>query len=164
MSAWIALLDHVDGDLSATAEAPGGAGKGRVLAAWVDVERRPHPQARRIDPRVLDPDGAPAQLSLVWPDRERLPLFDDPAVVAARRAARRLPTPRAVSTLTVDSRHFAGSLWIFDEMLQLVDDPFRLLGRPERLEVGAGLFGRGPGLVGPAQERYAGAPWPAGSF
>jgi hypothetical protein len=69
-----------------------------------------------------------------------------------------------VSTLTVDSRHFAGSLWVTDDAARLADDPFRVLGRPVQLEVGGGLLGRTPPLVGPAQERYAGAPWPAGSF
>lgn len=157
MSAWLALLDQPAGDLSAA------AGE-HVLAAWLDSGRRPHPHARRVDPRVLDPQGAPAHLSLVWPDRDALTLFDDPAVVAARRAARRLPAPRAVSTFTVDSRHFAGSLWVTDDPADLADDPFRLLGRPLRLTVGAGVLGRSPALVGPAQERYSGAPWPAGAF
>lgn len=157
MSAWVALLDAADGDLSAAAG-------DRVLAAWLDADRRPHPQARRVDPRVLDADGAPAHLSLLWPARDALPLFDDPAVVAARRGVRRLPAPRAVSTLTVDSRHFAGSLWVTDDAVRLEEDPFRILGRTLHLAVGAGLLGRAPAPVGPAQERYSGAPWPAGSF
>lgn len=157
MSAWIALLEAPAGDLSARAG-------DRVLAGWLDAERRPHPQARRVDPQLLDPQGAPAHLSLLWPDRDALPLFDDPAVVQARRAARRLPAPRAVSALTVDSRHFAGSLWIVDERSRLAEDPFRLLGRLTHLEVAGGLLGRTQPLVGPAQERYVGAPWPAGSF
>lgn len=157
MSAWLALLNQPAGDLSAEAG-------NHVLAAWLASERRPHPQARRVDPRVLDPQGGPAYLSLLWPDRNALPLFDDPAVVAARRAARRLPAPRAVSTFTVDSRHFAGSLWVTDDPAGQAEDPFRLLGRPLSLTVGAGLFGRSPALVGPAQERYSGAPWPAGAF
>lgn len=157
MSAWVALLEQPAGDLSAAAGS-------HVLAAWLDCVRRPHPQARRVDPQVLDPAGSPAQLSLLWPDRDALPLFDDPAVVAARRSARRLPAPRAVSTLTVDQRHFAGSLWVVDHPGQLADDPFRLLGRPLQLAVAGGVLGRSHPLVGPAQERYAGAPWPAGSF
>jgi len=161
VSAWLALLRGSSspdvGDLAAA------AGE-HLLVAWLDSDRRPHPQARRVDPQVLDPQGAPAELSLLWPDRDALPLFDDPAVVAARRAARRLPAPRAVSTFTVDSQHFAGSLWVVDDRARLADDPFRLLGRPLHLAVRAGLIGRSRPLVGPAQERYAGAPWPAGSF
>ena len=156
MSAWVARLAGPAGDFSAAAGA-------HVLAAWLDADRRPHPDARRVDPRVLDPRGASAHLSMLWPDRGSLPLFDDPAVVAARRSARRLPAPRAVSTLTVDSRHFAGSLWVTNPN-RLSDDPFRLLGRPLHLPVAAGVLGRSAPLVGPAQERYAGAPWPAGSY
>lgn len=160
MTAWLAL-DHPSGDLTGDLAAAAGEW---VVVAWLDADRRPHPHARRVDPRVLDPQGAPAYLSLLWPDRDTLPLFDDPAVVGARRAARRLPAPRAVSTLTVDSTHFAGSLWITDVRGRLADDPFRVLGRPQRVEVEAGLFGRAASLVGPAQERYAGAPWPSGRF
>lgn len=157
MNAWLARLDAPAGDVSAEAG-------DRVLAGWLDSERRPHPQARRVDPQLLNPDGEPAHLSLLWPDLDALSLFDDPAVVHARRAARRLPAPRAVSTLTVDSRHFAGSLWIADDASLLFDDPFRPLGCAVHLAVAAGLLGRSRPLVGPAQERYAGAPWPAGAF
>ena len=157
MSAWIALLDQPAGDLWAA------AGDG-VLAGWLDVERRPHPLARRADPRVLDPDGEPAVVSLLWPDVARLPLFDDPAVVQARRRARAGPTPRCATTVTVDSSHWAGSLWAPRAGTDLRDDPFRLLGRPTVLHVGAGLLGQTVAFAGPAQERYAGAPWPAGSF
>lgn len=157
VSGWVALLDRPAGDLSATAG-------GHVLAAWLDADRRPHPRARRVDPRVLDPAGAPAHLSLLWLDLDKLPLFDDPAVVAARRHARRLPAPRAVSSLTVDARHFAGSLWVTDTARALCDDPFRLLGVPLRLTVEGGVLGRAPTLTGPAQERYGGAPWPEAGF
>ena len=38
------------------------------------------------------------------------------------------------------------------------------LGVPLHLVVAPGLLGAGTALVGPAQERYAGAPWPSGSF
>ena len=161
MSAWLALLDEPTGDLVATADAPDGR---RFLVAWRDSARRPHPHARRLDPRVLDPSGEPAAVSLLWPAREALPLFDDPAVVRARRSARALPRPRCTSTLTVDSRHLAGSLWVPGPGGRLDEDPFRLLGVPLLLRVGAGLLGTGPALVGPAQERYSGAPWPAGTF
>lgn len=161
MNAWLALLDEPAGDLCTTAESPDGA---RFLAAWHDSDRRPHPQARRVDPRVLDADGEAAEVSLLWPAREALTLFDDPAGVQARRTARTLPPPRCTSTLTVDSRHLAGSLWVPGPGGRLDEDPFRRLGVPLQLRVGPGLLGTGPPLVGPAQERYSGAPWPAGSF
>ena len=161
MTAWLALLDAPMGDLSAAAVGIGGE---RVLAAWLDSDARPHPEARRLDPEVLDAAGPPADVSLVWPALHALPLFDDPAVVRARRVARRLPSPRCVSTFTVDAQHFAGSLWVPGDRGRLDDDPFRLLGVPLQLSVVAGLIGSGPYFVGPAQERYAGAPWPSGSF
>lgn len=157
MSAWLALADQPLTAISA----PAGD---RVLSAWPDADRRPHPLARRVDPRILDPDGPPAQVSLLWPDRDRLPLFDDPAVLQARRSALRLPAPRAVSTLTVDATHFAGSLWAADDVTGARADPFRLVGPVQVLSVGAGLLGRAVTLVGPAVERYRGAPWPSGSF
>ena len=161
MPAWLALLDEPAGDLSARAVSPD---RQRWLVAWGDSPRKPHPQARRLDPRVLDPGGEPAEVSLLWPALDALPLFDDPAVVRARRAARALRRPRCASTFTVDSRHLAGSLWVPGRGGRLDEDPFRLLGVPLQLSVGAGLLGSGPALVGPAQERYSGAPWPAGSF
>ncbi len=113
---------------------------------------------------MLDPRGGPARVSLLWPAPDALPLFDDPAVCAARRRTRGLPAPRATSTLTVDSTHFAGSLWVPGPGGRLDDDPFRLLGAPLLLQVGPGLVGTGRLLIGPAQERYAGAPWPSGRF
>jgi len=157
VNAWLALADAPLAAMHACAGA-------QVLSAWPDTDRRPHPLARRLDPRVLDPSGPPAQVSLLWLDLEHLPLFDDPAVVQARRAALHLPAPRAVSSLTVDSTHFAGSLWVGDNAAGVGMDPFRLVGPVRVLSVGAGLLGRAVTLVGPALERYGGAPWPSGSF
>ncbi len=156
-SAWL-LLDptgEASAPLSATA-----ADDGVRLLAWPAAPRRPHPQARRCDPLLLDPGGRPAIASVLWPDRHALPLFDDPAVAQARRAALAGPWPRAASALTVDAVHFAGSLWVTDPG-RPVEDPFALLGVPRVLEVGAGVLGRRPRPAGPAQERYAGKPWPA---
>jgi hypothetical protein len=161
VNAWLALLDEPDGELCATARSPDGE---RFVTAWRDSTRAPHPQARRLDGRVLDASGPQADVSLLWPDRHALPLFDDPAVVQARRTARTLVRPRCTSTLTVDSRHLAGSIWVPGPGGRLDEDPFRLLGVPLRLHVGPGLLGTGPPLAGPAQERYRGAPWPSGSF
>ena len=171
MPAWLALLDGPAGDLSASAvsssagsSSAGSQDRQWSLAAWCDSARRPHPQARRLDARVLDPLGAAAEVSLLWPALGALPLFDEPAVVRARRTARSLRRPRCATTFPVESRHFAGSLWSPGPAGRLDEDPFRLLGVPLRLHVGAGLLGAGPALVGPAQERYAGAPWPAGAL
>lgn len=154
MTAWLALLDTSPAEVDL--RAPAGAG---VLAGWRAARRRPHPEARRVDPRLLDPGGAAAWVSLLWPDHDMLPLFDDPAVVQARRNALRGIAPRAMSTLVIDSTHFAGSLWVVDDPGALGDDPFSGLGTPVLLQVGAGLLGSSPRPCGPALERYAGAPW-----
>jgi hypothetical protein len=156
VSAWLALLPAPAGDLaprSATAAcSPPGPTPTGVRT------RRP----------------AAATRSCSTPTARRP---DQPALAAARPAAavrrprrgagtargRRRRAPRCASTFTVDSRHFAGSLWVPARGDRLEDDPFRLLGRPELLDVGAGLLGAATRLVGPAQERYAGAPWPARS-
>lgn len=161
MNAWLALLDRPAGDLHAAASTDT---RQWVLAAWLEAAGRPHPQARRVDPRVLDPDGTPARASLLWLRADQMPLFDDPAVVRARRLARARQSPRCVSTLTVDDRHFAGSLWVPGRAGLLDDDPFRVVRRPVVLTVGAGLLAEAATLTGPAQERYAGAPWPSGQF
>jgi len=154
VNAWLALLGERphDADLASAG--------GRVLAGWRSGREAPHPEARRVDPRLLDPDGSGAWVSLVWPDRAVMPLFDDGAVLQARRAAQHGVAPRAVSTLVVDSTHFAGSIWVVDHPGALDDDPFRRLGTPLVLEVGAGLLGSAPRPYGPALERYSGAPWP----
>lgn len=173
--AWLLLSeDRVDAPLVAALsdlapEEPGGRGAPGPgwLHGWPDTPHRPHPQARRCAPRLLDAAGGTARVSLLWPDRGALPLYDDPAVAQARRAAQAGPWPRAVSTLTVDSVHFAGSLWLVDpggDVDAVAGDPFRLLGRPRVVDVGPGLLGRLPRPAGPAQERYAGAPWPAEGF
>lgn len=156
MSAWLALLDAAptkDADLWATAGT-------RVLAGWRYAHGRPHPQARRVDPRVLDPAGDPAWVSLLWPPAGAMPLYDDSAVLHARREVLRGVAPRAVSTLVVDSNHFAGSVWVVRDHAGVRDDPFRLLGVPLSLAVGPGLLGDVARPPGPALERYAGAPWP----
>lgn len=80
-------------------------------------------------------------MSLVRPARDVMPLFDDPAVLQARRAAQRGIAPRAVSTFVIDSTHFAGSIWVVAHPSALDDDPFRRLGTRLVLEVGAGLLG-----------------------
>lgn len=161
MNAWIALLSDAGSagspDLATSCDDD-------VLVAWRDADHRPHPLARRVDAAILDASGPPAIASLLWLARDALPLFDDPAVGHARRRAISLPRARAVSTFTVDSSHFAGSIWVPGAGRRLDDDPFRALGRARTVHIGAGLLGHGPALVGPAQERYSGAPWPSGAF
>lgn len=156
MSAWLGWLDAVPSrpcDLVALT-APG------VLAGWLSADERPHPAARRVDPRLLDSFGDAAWVSLVWPAPTAMPLFDDTAVLHARRALLSGVSVRGFSTVVVDSSGFAGSVWVADSAEALAEDPFRRLGPHRSLRVDSGFFGRVPRPPGPTIERYAGAPWP----
>ena len=160
--AWVAILDAPapDADAQARLEELGGEPAG-WLAAWLR-RAKPVRQARRADPRLIDVDGSPALLSIVWPDRGRgLLAFDDLAVQHARREVLRGATPPdAVSTLLVDDSHFAGSITV-RRARGLEDDPFARVEPGRVLRVGAGVVGAFPLLVGPVIERHGSAqPWP----
>lgn len=157
MSAWLAWLATVP---TQRCDALVTAGSSGMLAGWWSSRQRPHDDARRIDPGVLDPAGGAAWVSLVWPSLTQMPLFDDPAVLHARRSVLTGVSARAVSTMVVDSTHFAGSVWVVDSAKALGDDPFRRLGTHLSMQVAPGFFGRVPRPPGPALERYSGAPWP----
>jgi hypothetical protein len=160
--AWVALLDEpAEG---ADAQAPlttlGGEPAG-WLVAWLR-RAKPVREARRADPRLIDPDGLDATLSVVWPERERgLLAFDDLAVQQARRAVLRSAfPPDAVSTLLVDDSHFAGAITVRREP-STDDDPFARIELGRVLRVGAGVVGAFPLPVGPVIERHGSAqPWP----
>jgi hypothetical protein len=161
---WLAeTADRPEGaDLAAPLSRPDGAAAG-WLAAWVRPSK-PVRDARRIDPRVLDPAGAPAWISLLLPPRELWPIFDDGAVIRARQVllADAAP-PDVVTTMVADSSHFAGALTARrgpDAAARVRDDPFRRVLPGRILHLGAGLLGTGPALGGPVTERRAGEPWP----
>jgi hypothetical protein len=160
--AWVAILDEPapDADAQAALAELGGVPAG-WLAAWLR-KAKPVRQARRADPRLIDPDGEAAILSVVWPDRERgLLAFDDLAVQQARRAVLASATaPDAVSTVLVDDSHFAGAITVWrDQATQ--DDPFARVEPARRLRVGAGVVGAFALPVGPVIERHGSAqPWP----
>jgi hypothetical protein len=158
---WLAPLDAAPED--ALAAAPAGDG---VLAAW-PRGRRPHPGARRMDARLLDPRGAAATVSLVWPPDGLRIAFDDPAVQEARRHLLAARPYDGLTTFLVDASHYAGSLVVArgGDVARLVDDPFARVHPARVLEVGAGLLGRAPWPAGPVIERYGSAqPWPADRF
>lgn len=118
-----------------------------------------------MDSRFVDPDGEPAWVSFVLLDRDRSPLFDDPAVSGALRAVLAGPPADGVSTFVRDSSHFAGALTVRRTRPQdLRDDPFARLGPARLLHVGAGIFGRARPVPGPVIQRYGGKPWPAAGF
>jgi hypothetical protein len=126
------------------------------------------PPGLRVDPRILDPLGAPATISLVLtPAGLHLP-FDDLAVQQARRATLAGPPFDAVSTLLRDASGFAGAVTVArgaEQLARLRDDPFARLFPARIVEVGAGVFGRVAPPAGPTIERYGSArPWPVDRF
>lgn len=132
--------------------------------------RRPARSALRIDPRLVDPDGPAWALSLVIPAADRRPLFDDPAVVGAIRAA--LAETRAtplLSSLVVDPTRWCGSISGTDPATAAGwpgwyrRDPFRRLWPGRSLLLDQGVLAAVP-LSGPGTQRYAGAPWPYPGF
>ena len=162
---WIARLpgDSADapacGHLTDTAGAVAG-----VLAAW-PAGRKPVARAVRADARMIDPDGAGGWLSIVLIDRDRAPLFDDPAVSGALRAVLAGSPPDAVSTFVRDSSHFAGAVTVRRrDPPALSADPFARIAPATVFRVGPGLFGRTRPVPGPVIQRYGGQPWPAAGF
>jgi hypothetical protein len=156
---WIALVD--DAPAAAAASAPLTDADGTPagwLAAWMQ-QAKPVRQALRADPRIVDPAGAAAWISLVLvPPGFALP-FDDLAVQHARRDVLARPPARAVSTLLRDSSHFEGAITVTDAPVG--DDPFGRLFPARALRAGAGLLATTPPPVGPTIERYGSAnPWP----
>jgi len=160
--AWVALLDEPS--KGADAQAPLTTLDGEPagwLAAWLR-RSKPLREARRADPRLIDPDGAEATVSVVWPAHERgLLAFDDLAVQAARRAVLGSAVPPdAVSTLLIDDSHFAGAITVRREP-STDDDPFARIEPGRLLRVGAGVVGAFALPAGPVIERHGSAqPWP----
>jgi hypothetical protein len=165
--AWVAVLDAPATDATAQAALTTLEGEpAGWLAAWLR-KSKPVREARRIDHRIVDPCGADAYLSLVWPDRDRglLP-FDDLAVQHARRTllADTFP-PDAVSTLLVDDSRFAGAITVrrgADAVARLRwMDPLARVESGRILRVGAGILGTVNLPSGPVIERHGSDhPWP----
>jgi hypothetical protein len=166
--AWLALVEGpVEGaDAVARAFTPDGHPAG-TLAAW---RRRAKPvrEARRVDERLIDPDGSAAWISLVLPPSGVRLAFDDPAVQQARRLVLLHPFPAAVSTLLRDDSHFEGAITVAHsavEMQRLREDPFARIFPSRLLSVEAGILGSVPPPTGPTIERYgSGNPWPWDRF
>lgn len=163
---WLALVGEEPEDAWASAAVRDldGAPRG-WLAAWRGArpEIGPH-RPGAADPAALDPGGEPAWVSLLLIDPARDVLFDDGTVQEARRRVLAERPWAAVTTLSRDSSRFGGSLLAArgpGARARLVDDPFRLVGTPLRLEAGPGLVGVSPALPAPVIERAGGLPWPA---
>jgi len=162
---WIARIPtRIDGALASAQLIDSAGDPAGVMAAW-PAGRKPVAAAVRADARVVDPGGEPGWLSIVLIDRDRAPLFDDLAVSGALRAVLAGRPPDAVSTLVVDSSHFAGSVTVRRrDRAALVEDPFARIAPATVLRFGPGLFGLVPPIPGPVIQRYAGQPWPAAGF
>jgi hypothetical protein len=164
--AWLALLDAWPGGADAVAEVRERGEPAGVLAAWIR-RAKPVREARRIDPRVIDRDGAAATVSFVVAPAEARLRFDDLAVQQARRRVLAGPPFDAVTTMLRDASHFEGAVTVArgPDTARLVDDPFARVFPARLLEVGAGLFGAVAPPAGPTIERYGSAePWPWDRF
>ena len=165
--AWLALVEErPDGaDAAAVARTLAGEPVG-VLAAW-RRHAKPVRHARRVDARIVDPDGASARVSLVLPPAGVRLAFDDVAVQQARRDLLAGEPFDAVSTLLTDDSHFEGSILVArgEDAARLGDDPFaRIFPRGCCTSAPAcSAASRWP--AGPVIERYGSAqPWPADRF
>lgn len=143
-------------------------GSTSLLAAWPAGRERPE-GAHRIDRRVIDPDGPAMAVSLALAGARPV-LYDDPAVIAATRAALDGPPPAFRSTLSRDAAHIAGAVSGVPAALADAwpgwwdDDPFLRVFPRRRLLVDPGLFGPAHPPPGPVHQRYGGAPWPVAGF
>ena len=159
---YIALLDHEPKDADVIVVGQLGDGSDLVLAAW-ETDRRPHPRAASVDPRILGTGGPAMTASWTELPEGRRPLFDAPEVLEARRRLIRSWPPYGVSALVTDSVHLAGSVLLWAGGPLFDDDPFARLG-PSRVVSSQGFFVPLPAPTGPALERYGGAPWPFDRF
>jgi hypothetical protein len=164
---WLALSDDRPAEATAAASVEEDGKAAGFLVAW-EQRAKPRRGALRVDPRIIDPDGAPAWASLVLaPAGVRMP-FDDLAVQEARRRVLAEPPLDGVSALMRDSSQFEGSISVLRGELareRLRDDPFGRVFPARLLRVAEGVLGAALPPVGPVIERYGSAnPWPGDRF
>jgi hypothetical protein len=133
----------------------------------------PNPRAGRrlrIDARCLSGEpvtGAYANVCAL-PDESAALRFDEPEVQQARRDALAWWIPLlgddlvCVSTFALDASRCAGAVTVARRPTCFDADPFARLFAPTVARVD--FLCPVPAPPGPVIERYAGAPWPAGSF
>lgn len=164
---WLALTEEWPDHATAAAWASENGERVGALAAWCR-RAKPRRDARRMDGRLVDPDGEAASVSLVIPPSGTRLKFDDVAVQQARRRVLAGLPFDAVSTLLTDASHFEGAITIgrAAATARLRDeDPFARIFPARLLEVEAGLFGSMPPPAGPTIERYGSSePWPWDRF
>lgn len=175
---WLALVQERPATADLAAEVTEGGAPAGWLVAWrpgprsgTAVWRRPAREAVRCPGEVVGGGGEALEVVLTLPPRSQRPLHDDPAVVAATRAAARDGGRLALTAaLVADQVHWAGGLSAVtagtaDRWPGWVDlEPWGRLAPARRLRVGPGVLRAAPLPASPGTQRRAGAPWPAGSF
>jgi hypothetical protein len=124
----------------------------------------------RIDARCLDGEPVPGAYAHVCalPDRAAALRFDEPEVQQVRRDALEWWTPMlgdelvCLSTFALDASRYGGAVTVARSARHFDADPFARLFPGTVVETD--LFCEVPPPPGPVIERYAGAPWPGGSF
>jgi len=144
--------------------------------AWVVFDGRqlsadPHGPGRRMraDPRVVRP-GSPAAYAHVCalPDPAAALRYDEPEFQAARRDALAWWIGLlgsdfvCITTLGLDASLTAGAITVARTPDRFGDDPFARIF--PGTTVATDLFAAVAPPPGPVIERYAGVPWPGGSF
>jgi hypothetical protein len=175
--AWLALVAAVpDGADLAAPVLDGGEDAGWLCAWLLDPDapggrRRPVRDAVRCPAGLVGPGEGPWVVSLTLPERGARPIHDDPAVVAATRAAARDGGRLAFTAgLVADEVHWAGGLSGVDEATAAgwpswtSVDPWHRLGPSRLLTVGLGVLRVAALPASPGHQRRGGAPWPAGTF
>jgi hypothetical protein len=124
----------------------------------------------RIDARCLAGEGVAGAFAHVCAlaDRDAALRFDEPEVQQARRDALAWWIPLlgdsfvCLSTFALDASRYGGAITVAREPSRFDSDPFARLFPGTVVETD--LFSPVAPPGGPAIERYAGAPWPGGSF
>ena len=124
----------------------------------------------RIDARCLAGEPVPGAYANVCalPDRDAALRFDEPEVQQVRSDALAWWIPMlgtefvCLSTFALDASRYAGAVTVARDPSQFDQDPFARLF-PATI-VRTDFLCPVPPPAGPAIERYAGAPWPAGTF
>jgi hypothetical protein len=132
----------------------------------------PSAQARRvrIDARCLAGEPVPGAYAHVCalPDRTAALRFDEPEVQQARRDVLDWWVPLlggdlvCLSTFALDASRYGGAVTVARRPDLFHEDPFARLFPGTIVETD--LFCEVPPPPGPVIERYAGVPWPGGSF
>ena len=132
----------------------------------------PHAPGRRLRTDVRCLTGAPIPGAFAHvcalTDRDAALRFDEPEVQQVRRDALAWWIPLlgerfiCLSTFALDASRFGGAVTVARDPCHFAADPFARLFHGTVVKTD--LFCEVGAPAGPVVERYAGAPWPGGSF